>query len=116
MSEDFYPPMINRAVVMVIPKKPYYDWNKAVFPGLSGMGSKNEFNSYLVADTILPAEPKKALNKHWEWIFENELFSVCTDEDTWPENRTWKLFNEWFEVRFSTVVMDLVERPIQKED
>ena len=25
MTQDFYPPTINRAAVMVIPKKPFYD-------------------------------------------------------------------------------------------
>lgn len=116
MSEDFYPPTINRAVVMVIPKKPYYDWDKAVFPDTEGLENLEEYNSYLIEDSVLPRDPKKALKKHWEWIFENELFGVCTDEDTWPANRTWKLFGEWFEVKFSTVVLDLVEGSILKED
>lgn len=116
MSEEFYPPTINRAVVLLIPKKPFYDWDKAVFPDLSPMGeSRDEYNSYLLKDSILPQNAKEALKKEWRWIFENELFGVCTDESTWPQKRTWKMFSEWFDIKFSTVVMDLVDKPISKE-
>jgi len=114
--EEFYdPPTINRAVVLVIPKKSFYDWAKAVFPDTDGIGALEEFNSYLIKDDILAQEPKKALRGHWTWIFENELLGACTDEDTWPKNRTWKLFNEWFELRFSSVVLDLLEGPVYRE-
>ena len=37
MTEGFYPPTINRAAVMGIPKKPFYDWDKAVFPDAPSM-------------------------------------------------------------------------------
>lgn len=101
---------------MVIPQKPYYDWDKAVFPKTDGIKPLEEFNSYLIEDSILPDDPKKALRKYWKWIFENELFEISTNEDTWPPNRTWKLFNEWFEIRISTLVMDLLDKPILRED
>lgn len=117
MRESFYPSMINRAIVMVIPKQPFYDWDKAVFPDTTPMEENRvEFNSYLLKDSILPIEPQKALKNDWKWILENELFGICTDESTWPEKRTWKLFNQWFELKFSTVILDLVGQPITKEE
>ena len=116
MNDSFYPPMVNRAVVLVIPKQPFYDWDKTVFPDTALMEvNRDEYNSYLIKDSILPFEPQKALKNDWQWIFENELFGICTDESTWPEKRTWKLFNEWFELKFSTVILDLVDQPILKE-
>jgi hypothetical protein len=79
-------------------------------------GQMDEYNSYLIKDSILPQHPQKALKDEWEWIFENELFGTCTDEDAWPQKRTWKMFNEWFDLKFSTVILDLIEGPIFKED
>jgi hypothetical protein len=54
--------------------------------------------------------------EHWSWIFKQALFEICTDERTWPKKRTWKMFTEWFDLKFSTVVLDLVNGPISREE
>jgi len=113
---DLDPQIIDRAIVLVIPKEPYYDWDKEVFPDTEGISELKEFNSYLIEESISADNPKKSLKKYWEYIFENELFNICTDEEAWPKNRTWNLFNEWFELKFSTVVTDLLNYPISKEE
>lgn len=117
MSEAFYPQTINRALVLVIPKQPFYDWDKAVFPGTTPIEEQlEEYNSYLLEDSMLPFEPENALKNDWQWIFENELFGICTDETKWPQKRTWALFTAWFDLKFSTIITDLVDKPILKED
>ncbi|MEY3050227.1 MAG: hypothetical protein RLY31_12 [Bacteroidota bacterium] len=79
-------------------------------------GDFSEYGSYLLRDSILPQEPKKAMAEHWSWIFKQALFEICTDERTWPKKRTWKMFTEWFDLKFSTVVLDLVNGPISREE
>lgn len=109
--------MINRSVVLVIPKKPFFDWEKYVFPDQPSIEENlDEYSSYLLSDGILPFEPQKALKPYWKDIFENELFDICIDESTWPQKRTWKLFTEWFDLKFSTVVHDLEGGPIRDDD
>jgi hypothetical protein len=49
-------------------------------------------------------------------IFEFELFAWYTPEELWPKNRTWKMFQEWFEVEINSEVFDLVEGEIEKEE
>lgn len=117
MNDYYYPPTINRAVLMVVPKKPFYDWLQSIDPEESyPMDSVLEYNSYLLEDTIMANEPKKVLNKHWKWIFENELFGHYIYEEMWPPKRTWKMFTEWFDLKFSTIVLDLIEKPLKKEE
>ncbi|MGD1847880.1 MAG: hypothetical protein ACFB10_21000 [Salibacteraceae bacterium] len=101
--------------MIVIPKQPYFDWDKAVFPEATPIQEMMEYNSYLLPEVELSFDPQKVMKKDWPWIFENELFSICTDESTWPEKRTWELFNEWFELQFSTLVLDLGHGPIVRE-
>lgn len=102
---------------MVVPKKPFYDWLQSIDPEESyPMDSVLEYNSYLLEDTIMANEPKKVLNKHWKWIFENELFGHYIYEEMWPPKRTWKMFTEWFDLKFSTIVLDLIEKPLKKEE
>lgn len=117
MNDYYYPPTINRAVLMVVPRKPFYDWLQSLDSEDSyGIDSVLEHNSYLLEDTIMANEPKKVLKKHWKWIFENELFGHYTYEEMWPPKRTWKMFTEWFDLKFSTIVLDLVEKPLEKEE
>jgi len=101
-------PMINRSVVLVVGKKPYYDWSNAIFPDSepTTMESINEHNSYLIEDDMLFDNPKVALKKYWKTMFENELFDMSTDPEDWPE-LSWSLFTKWFDVHFSSLVRDL---------
>lgn len=112
---EFEPQTINRSVVMIIPTTKFYEWEKQVFPDAPTTADRNEFSSYLIEDEIFPDEPKKALKKHWQYIFEEELFGICIDENEWPENRTWKMFMDYFEIKFSTLVFDLLDRPVLKD-
>jgi len=47
-----------------------------------------------------------ALN--YKQLFENEFEDWYTDETLWPQKRTRKLFNEWFEVECHSVLIDTV--------
>ncbi|WNJ17571.1 hypothetical protein [Pontibacter sp. G13] len=109
---------INRAVVMVIPKKPFDDWARELYQEEydSLLEHRTEYNSYLVSDEILTEDPKKALKKHWKFIFQQELFDMYRDDRQWPKRLTWNLFCEFFDVKFSTVVLDLLSKRLIKED
>lgn len=38
-----------------------------------------------------------------------------TDDDTWPEKITYKMFLEWFDVEFHSMVFDSLEDDIEKD-
>ena len=52
----------------------------------------------------------------YEEIFEWELFGWVTAEELWPKNRSWKMFNEWFNIEINSEVFDLVDGEIEKEE
>lgn len=113
---EFYPSTVNRSVILVIPKQEFWDWEKNVFPDLESIqDSILEYNSYLINSSGYFKSIKHELKNHWEWIFENELFSICTDETAWPKKRTWNLFEKWFDIKFSTLVFDLEPDILKKE-
>lgn len=108
------PASINRNVVLVIPKRPFYDWENRIFPDFpSSEEDVKEHNSYLISGNRTFEDPKKELSKYWKYIFENELFGICTDESMWSKKLTWELFNEWFEFHFSSIVLDLENKPLE---
>jgi hypothetical protein len=49
-------------------------------------------------------------------IFENELAGWYTVEETWPKNRTFAMFQDWFDVSFISMVNDLAAEPLIVED
>ena len=113
------PHTINRGLVIIIPKQPAYDWENKVFPEdelIRNIEDAVEHNSYLLEEYQVYDDPKKALKKYWKFIFEDHLFGICLDENEWPKKLTWKLFTEWFEFHFSSMVIDLEKGGIVKEE
>ena len=45
--------------------------------------------------------------KNYKQLFEEELEGQWTDENDWPEKRSFKLFNDWFSYEISDLVVDL---------
>ncbi len=109
--EDF--PTINRSVLLVVPKQPFYDWSDALTPDLpkSSPSKINEHNSYLLEDELFLDNPKKELRNYWKTIFYNELFGQWTDESAYPK-LSWELFTQWFTFYRSAVVTDLADAPL----
>jgi len=106
-------PTLNRSVLLVIPKQPFYDWSNGLFPDSSetNFAGFDEHNSYLLEDELFLDDPKTELKTYWKNIFTNELFGQCTDENTFP-TLTWKRFTEWFELYRSSMVTDLTDEPL----
>lgn len=104
--------VVNRNVVTIKPKQPIVDWINAIYPEIPEDGS--ETSAYLIKAYDDPADIEKWLRKNFGRIFENELNERHQDEDDWPKNRTWKLFNAWFDTSVSAVVYDIEEGAIRK--
>jgi len=111
-AEDL--PMVNRGVITVIPQKPFYDWINYLDPEHPMEPDHfKEYNSYLITDEIL--DITKVLKKRYKIIFESELLGMWLDENNWPQRRTFKVFNDWFDCKLSAVVYDLGKEGIYKK-
>lgn len=115
--------MINRAAVILNYKQPAVDWVNDSDPSSDNpemtVESINEDNTvYLIRDE--DADTPEILNKwielNYKVLFENELEDWYLDESLWPEERTLKMFHEWFEVKFHSVIEDTVGESIEDDD
>jgi hypothetical protein len=103
---------INRGLVVVKPKQPLLEWLRKI-----NAADKNDdlaelqFDStgYLVPEYEDDNEQREILKEFHASIFELELESWTPEESTWPKQRDLKMFLEWFEVEFHSVVHDLAE-------
>jgi hypothetical protein len=106
---------INRSVLVVIPRQPYYDWGGEAFVE-DPAGPFEECSAYLLDDDWSIQELRYFLETNFDEIFQDLLYGMCPDPEAWPENRTWEQFNEWFEWHYSSMVWDLLpDRRIRRE-
>jgi hypothetical protein len=106
---------IDRSLLVVKPKRPFFDWVQAVDHdgGLSLEDVREDPSAYLIPELESSEEEREILKGYYEDIFEAELLSWYTDPDDWPQQRDLKMFLEWFDVEFHSLVFDLLDEPIK---
>lgn len=111
----YYEP-INRNAILGRPKKPFFDWLNSVFPEDASQEQLEENNIYLIREMDSNETIKKWIKVNFENLFENELNEWYTDEKVWPQNRTYKLFQAWFDVEIHSMILDVEEFPVTKDE
>lgn len=106
---------IDRNAILVRPKQPFFDWVNSTFEDMDPINEKDECNIYLVHEKANNDEVLRWVRLHFDDIFMNELNDWCTDEDRWPQKRTYALFTQWFSVEVHSMVLDLEDDPVTKE-
>lgn len=107
--------MVNRSVVTVKAKEPFVRWLKSL-PDPMDISLKEineDTTAYLLPDCSDDDEQDKLLRRYYPAIFEEQLEDWWTDERDWPPKRTYSLFTEWFSVEFHSMLVDLVDAPLE---
>lgn len=112
---------INRHMIILLPKQPVLDWIKRVDPNPPNVTLEQirlEQNAFLVPDTLDgQQDAEKWVQKRWQVFFESFLDEWYTVESWWPQKRTYKMFKDWFEVQYHSMVWDMAaSEPIAYED
>ena len=110
---------INRTAVVIKPKQPFVDWLNSIPDDSSNYTiehlSKDNL-TFLIPQYDDPDNTHNYIKKNYKKIFDYELWGWIVAEELWPKNRSWKIFNEWFDIEINSEVIDLVNRNIEKED
>jgi hypothetical protein len=110
---------VNRTAIVVIPKQPLLDWlnrEDTDSGDLTLANIQNEPTVYLIKQCDGEREVRDELAKVCGRIFEEQLNGWLTNPECWPEKRTPRVFHEWFEWSWHTVVIDLARGPLVRED
>lgn len=119
---DFPRFTINRHLVVLLPKQPALDWIIRVDPNPMNitLGElRQEQDAFLVADGFFESveDAERWVHQRWRMFFELFIGGWYTDESWWPKNRTLKMFKEWFDVQYHSMVWDLAATvPVEHED
>lgn len=111
--------IVNRAVAVIRPKAAYVDWANSLPDPVEGYGleeARKECTTLLIPDYDFESDAEKFIEEHYSWIFRNELAEWWEVEADWPEDRDYRMFQDWFEVEFHSIVFDLVDGPVVTEE
>lgn len=108
---------VNRSVFLLIPLVPFWNWL-----GDIGVDTQDftladlqaDANSYLISPCDDAAQVWEEIGSRFEEIFAAELADWCEDERLWPQMLP-DVFQEWFDIRLSTIVSDLSAEPLARE-
>ena len=113
--EDFDFPSVNRSMMMITVKQPYVDWANSL-PDRSADEKKHPHKieslnedpiCYLIPEIAMYDDFEAYIEHAWIMLFELQLSGWTTDNKLWPQLRTLKMFNDWFDVRCSSLILDL---------
>ena len=110
---------INRSVVVIKPKRPFLEWTQKLPDPLEGLTLErlyDDSHAYLFPEWDTHAQREELLGEAYDYLFEWELFGWHRDERAFPKKRTLAMFREWFEVEFHSVVVDLVDGKIKRDE
>lgn len=117
---------LNRGLVVFRYKQPYIDWVKGAgeFPIEITLKQANDDGEAFLLPTfessIDPVDGTedaiKWVEKRWRMLFEHILGSWIIDESKWPKKRTLKMFREWFDVEYKSMVWDMGHEPLVLEE
>jgi hypothetical protein len=99
--------MLNRSTVMVRPKQPYLDWAAQLDDSGVLPDPDDERTVYLIPEYDDEDSAWEILEEIYLEIFERELEGWDEDESTWPQERTFAKFQEWFDIEINSLVEDL---------
>lgn len=110
----YYYESINRNAIVVKARKPLLDWVNFIYPD-DPITETEEGTIYLIRERESNEEIEKWLKRNFDKIFQNELNDWHTDEEEWPQKRTFKLFQEWFDYEIHSMILDLEDTRITKD-
>ncbi|HUB81319.1 MAG TPA: hypothetical protein VMB03_21110 [Bryobacteraceae bacterium] len=109
---------LNRMAIVVMAKRPFLDWLHAVDPtsfGLTLDDLNHEPNVYLLPEAGSDDEAVRQVGRFCPHIVEEELDGWWRERSDWPAKLDFALFDEWFEWRCHSMVLDLGKVPLVRE-
>ena len=106
---------LNRSAVVVRPKQPFLEWLHTADPtslALTLPDLVQEPTIYLIPECDTGEELAAVLSIFCAKIFEEQLAGWYLDTSTWPTNRNFEVFCEWFDFQHHSMLVDLCDEPL----
>jgi len=110
----------NRVAAIVKAKQPFIDWANGN-PHAKGFvvtleGVNEEPHLFLFPLLKMTDDNWKQIQLAKPFIFEEMLLGRYRDTTTWPQDRSAKVFDQWFDVELSASISDFGDDEISKDE
>jgi hypothetical protein len=102
--------IVDRIVAIIRPKQKMLEWlhqHPEVQASFSLSDLQSDCTALLIPPFESPRQAKEYIKQSYLEIFEGELISWGLAKTSWPTDRTFELFNDWFNIDFHSVVLDM---------
>jgi hypothetical protein len=106
---------LNRSAIVVKPTQPFLDWLHAADPTSLHLTLRDllrEPTIYLIPECDTEEDVAEALDKLCGEIFEEQLAGWYSDISTWPRDRSYEVFCQWFDYQHHSMLVDLCNEPL----
>lgn len=119
---------VNRFAAIIGAQQPLVDWINSVAkqttpPGetiqtftLDYFKEEDSKDVYLLKSFELVEDAKQHLKRIFKQIFTDQLNGWVSDQQYWPKPLTYEMFETWFEVEISSMIIDLDNNPFYDDD
>ena len=110
---------INRTAIVVRAGQPFLDWLHRADPTSSELNLEDlrrEPTVYLLPESENEEEVRERPKEVCGQIFEEQLDGWYRVPSSWPSRRDLAAFDRWFEWSFHSVVDDLCDDPLLREE
>jgi hypothetical protein len=110
--------IVNRHLALLRPRQPFLDWLRGTPdpPDLSLEEIKQEGIVFLLPEFDDDHKALSYLEDCFGDLFEMELAAWYQDERLWPKGRDLQMFRAWFDIEIHSIVIDLLNDRIEKEE
>lgn len=108
---------INRTAILFQPKQPFIDWlNRYEESGYVYRINerRNDSSLYLIEGIKSIDNFKQLISEKFKLFFELELDKYPFSKDTWPDTSDYKVFEEWIDFTYHSIVIDLCDLPLNR--
>lgn len=111
--------LINRTLLTLRPNESFLEWLKQTNEANAELKEEDlweDANAYLIEEVDDESELEEVLKSRYRELFVAELSDWIEDDNAWPEDLSYETFCGFFQAEVQTVVVDLVDEAIQKEE
>lgn len=111
---------VNRSTLIIRPRQALFNWVNKIYPdtplSMDNLKEHDDADVFLIPDFFSIEDAEEWLEENMDYFFDYLLNEWCEDEEQWPKSnkRTWKLFQDFFDYNFQTIVRDIVEEPLER--
>jgi hypothetical protein len=113
--------MINRDLIIIRLKQPFVDWIKEADPYTDSenrisLEEANDDSTAFLVPQFVSEVFEDWLEENYQPLFEQVLEEWYVEPSLWPQDISLKLFKAWCDVEVHSMVVDMVDEPLEDDD